>query len=895
MDEYIFIISDRLDKKGSKIKGRDVFGFLMDKKVWGLHPTTQHRSSIKENDRAIFYLSGEGFIGTAKIASSPYIDKSGESDDWWFNRSETNYRVDLSEIDIWDRIKPIQPLLSDLSFIKNKKTKNWGAYLQGGVRKITSNDYQTIIESDLYEQAFLKVKSASETVLSFNPVAADYEPHSFRSPDRIKINRIIDNVQSSWGLPNFQRYFDWSKEDVRSFLESIFNDYYVGTFLLWESTEDPKLAIESIRGVDELSSNRIEYIILDGQQRMTALYYAIKTPHFGLKGSIRKPSYFYLDLRSFLEDVNKEDVVIATETKLSREESYNQMMFPFYELDKLSEWVNGFEDYLENQINENSDSKAQIKDVRRTIEKRLRHVWDGYEIPYVALPKSMDLVHVSNVFENINTKGKPLNTFDLLIARLLKYDIKLKDLWDKACDDYPNIKRYSDSTDKIRMYVFHIMSLLYHPASSCKRKDILNIWEALLINSTEQFNQYWKISIESLDKSIGYLENMRHGFGIRSEKDVAFMPSIPMVAAFLVSIEDTENASNAYEKMHQWYWASAIESTYSSGVETHMTSDFKQVTQWFDDDEVIPSVIKEARNSLEIINLKEIDESSSAPYRAILGLIALEGAKDFATRLNLEAALENNKDHLFPKSPNIGFGKHKNVNSVLNMTWMSDKTNKFIKGAKKPSEYIPTFMKDSFNNNSEAFNKCLSSHIIDNKCIKAMKEDNFDEFLDSRYALIISKLRKKIGSLSNAEVKIADSSNDFIDEIENKVRILIDEKLSSTNDDYWKEFIPEGVKERVKEKIEYHIKKYPSESEKEFTGLDKLHFCDISDYLEIIISRKNWANFESIFVKKSDMEKHFGNLKEYRNCIKHSRPMNNVVRKSGEASLEWIDDLLNYR
>ena len=36
----------------------------------------------------------------------------------------------------------------------------------------------------------------------------------------------------------------------------------------------------------------------------------------------------------------------------------------------------------------------------------------------------------------------------------------------------------------------------------------------------------------------------------------------------------------------------------------------------------------------------------------------------------------------------------------------------------------------------------------------------------------------------------------------------------------------------------------------------------------------------------------FGNLKEYRNCIKHSRPMNNIIKKQGEASLEWIYSIL---
>jgi hypothetical protein len=52
-----------------------------------------------------------------------------------------------------------------------------------------------------------------------------------------------------------------------------------------------------------------------------------------------------------------------------------------------------------------------------------------------------------------------------------------------------------------------------------------------------------------------------------------------------------------------------------------------------------------------------------------MSLIALEGAKDFDTRSNLENANANDKDHLFPKSE---FGSHKYINSILNITWMSD-------------------------------------------------------------------------------------------------------------------------------------------------------------------------------------------------------------------------------
>lgn len=58
---------------------------------------------------------------------------------------------------------------------------------------------------------------------------------SLKNPDMVKINEVIRNCSiGKWVVPNFQRYFDWNKNNVKEFLESIFNDYYVGSLLFWE-------------------------------------------------------------------------------------------------------------------------------------------------------------------------------------------------------------------------------------------------------------------------------------------------------------------------------------------------------------------------------------------------------------------------------------------------------------------------------------------------------------------------------------------------------------------------------------------------------------------------------------------------------------------------------------
>ncbi len=878
---YLFIVSEQVNKDGKKVSGREVFDFLMEKKAWGFHPTTQHRSAVKEEDSVIFYLTGLGFVGDADLKSSAYIDKEGSSENWWFNKSKVNYRVDLDNIKVWEKIKPIQPILPSLSFIK--KTKNWGAYLQGGVRKITEEDYKVIINSSIYHVDSFKEKTSKEVIDSFDSDSVVYNPHALPGPERVKISRIIENVEKSWQIPNFQRYFDWNKEYIRSFLESVFKDYYVGSFLLWEAAEYPSLEVNPIEGVKD-NESKVDYIILDGQQRMTALYYAIKSPDgVEINGSGKKKYFYYLNLRDFIEDSTRENIIVVKDKKLNIEDSFKNLMFPFYELDKFSDWVDSFQDYLEKEI----DDQPKIKKICRTIEKRLKHMWDGFEIPYVVLPKTMDLVHVADIFEKINSKGKPLGTFDLLIPRLLKSKIKLKDLWDKASEEYPNLKRYEDETEKVRMAIFQTMSLLYHPGSSCKRKDILNIYESLAISDSSQFESYWQISVESMNEAISRLENMRDGFGVRSEKDISFFSSLPMIAAFLVRVGESDNQALSYEKVKQWYWSSALTRAYSSSVETQMTFDFKEVVKWFDDEDYIPLVVQKARNEIHSYNFLRLEQQSSADYRAILSIFALAGAKDFATNNNLEHARENQKDHIFPK---FVYKTHKSVDSVLNMTWLSEKTNK-TKKAKIPSEYINFFITEYFGNNEENFITCLSSHLIDKETFDFMAKDDFDSFLNLRQIKIKNELNKRIGGVQNLEARLDSSESEVVDELEIKIRLLIDKKLSF-NSSYWEELIPQGIKEKVKLKILQHNQNHPGNLIED-NNLSKLSFCDIVDYSDIIVSNINWGYFKDLFVKKSEVEKHFLSFKEYRNCIKHNRVMNNVIRKSGEASLEWIYSILD--
>jgi hypothetical protein len=723
--------------------------------------------------------------------------------------------------------KEKEKLSQKLADYTDNKKKIDGLVDQLGYERLKITDYQDLFfywyDSEiLSEERRTKKKAAEEAETAIETEQAikrdeiniknfieqlkiekgfDFSPHSLGDPQRIKVNNIISlSSKTRWVLPHFQRYFDWKKNDVRDFWESIFNDYYVGSFLLWDTDRKPELGVQPILGIDKNDEElKPDSIILDGQQRITSLYYAIKAPGFPLRGS-RIPLYLYVNFYHYFSENFKGDIIEIHTAKISREESLERMLFPLYELEKYNLWVDDLEDFLLTQ----SEAHSKIRKIRRIIDKKLRHMWEGFEIPYIALPESMELSEVTDIFENINTKGKVLSVFDLLIARLYKYNIELKKIWDATIKDYPNIARYSKAIPKTPIYILQAMSLLYEKSSSAKRADILDIYTNIYENSDREFEEDWSDIADYMDKAIEKLENMRDGFGVKNEKELPFAPIIPVLTALLKEINESDKKAQCYDKINKWYWSAIFTNAYSQAADSQMTQDFRELKKWFKNDENIPKSITQMTREISTLYFREIQSKSNAKYKGIMSLIALKGAKDFDTSQTLESARGNDKDHIFPKSFNFGFGSNKHVNSILNMTWMSASTNRKIKRYKKPSSYVPEFIKTKYKNDEPQFNRIMKTHFISQKAYGYLIDDDFEGFITEREKIIILKIKEIIGfDEIKSEATLISPQNPFTN------RIIFTNMLKSCDGYiYWvdKFFSKKGM-ELLSESVGKNIKK----------------------------------------------------------------------------------------
>jgi hypothetical protein len=513
-------------------------------------------------------------------------------------------------------------------------------------------------------------------------------------------------INGSVVLPDFQRSFIWEPEDVRELIVSVLGDYFIGSMLLLEHyKEDSPFALRLIEGVEEVNGNAniqsIVKILLDGQQRTSALFYALYEPNIPLKN--RKSSYlFYLDLEKAFEK-QWDDAVIAASIRDKRklgEINKNENVILFKLLKDIGGIAQKFRDHPRFK---------EIIDLANDFLNR--------EIHMVSLPRDADLEKIVETFERINRTGEPLSIFELLTARLYKDNIKLRDLLESVKEHY-NFTEFVPPE-----FILKVIALLR--GKDPRRKNILEL-------DNKNFIEDWERACESLEIAYKRTVDIKNGYGVLDFKK--WMPYSTMITPLAAMIDfiraEKQETKGNYDKIDQWYWAAVFSNRYDQAVDTTSANDFIALKSWIFDSGKVPDFIQKFDIKLDL----DTDKQSSAIYRGVISMIVLEGALDFKT--GQPPQFDNKRiqdDHIFPKSIY-------KENRILNRTLIS--TNK-EKSDKKPSEFFKQMLKE---HGKEKFKIILESHLIPEDALGSLLNDNLQNFIEKRRLAIINNLQKKLGS-----------------------------------------------------------------------------------------------------------------------------------------------------
>jgi hypothetical protein len=543
-------------------------------------------------------------------------------------------------------------------------------------------------------------------------------------------------------LPDFQRNFVWPRNDIEDLISSLLEKMFIGTFLIQiVNPMDVPFNVVPIEGADRVNRNftpKPNIIVLDGQQRLTSLFYAVYSPDIPLKNTTN-PYAFFIDLQKLYDD----DVEDAVFSKSKEQREYKSLLDENgkYNIDKLKDrkilpltFLAGESNFWELWFGEfkklfDGEHAQKIVDYLKNII--------NYQIHILSIPLTEKPEDIAMLFERINRKGIRLSIFDLLVARLYKF-INLKTEWENAFNQNYFLRQVASEDIKNTKIPFYIIQgLALSRGMSIKARDLIKI------NSSALNKETWKEAIEILENKIVNKLFTVSEYGIPSYRWLSYPSMISVWLGLYIKAKNKEIHIDS-NKIDRWYWSVIFTERYSGSTETKQTKDFKELVEWMKDDEAVPEVVSEIRNKIGIMKI-DTKYSGSSTYKGIFNLLFKRGAWDFYEKDTIKySAKELDDHHIFPKK----FLEDKKVDVekdvVLNRTLILSSTNKRI-SKKAPATYIEEMIK--IHEGEEAVKKVLEKHFINTEMfelLKNVREDSTAEEIKEKFEKFTAMREKLI-------------------------------------------------------------------------------------------------------------------------------------------------------
>ena len=748
-----------------------------------------------------------------------------------------------------------------------------------------------------------------------------------QKPDHLSLNTLVGRLKEGrFVIPDFQRDFEWRPWDIKDLVRSIFLDYYIGSLLLWKGKKEnfDALSCEILYGFNNTTGQRPwncgygdpEHIVLDGQQRLTALYYAFVAPNVPLPNRANRAVYF-MNVEKFMNEQYDEAFQYEWLTSRlgrildNRDTQYAEHMFPLAIVGAggwdLGNWAQGYENYW-NEANAAAESAGNAELAEKSAHhsrnaklfgKHLKGITEEYQIAYIELDKDLAIDKVCDIFTQINSKGIRLDVFDLMNALLKPKGLQLKHLWRTAAPRLEFVE-----TEKMNVYVLQVMSILCQSYCSPKylyhllpgqvkqtRDDAGQKKQEVLIRDTKEFQERWDHAVGALENGINLLKHP-HEFGVSSSQYLPYVSILPVFAALQAACRDVppNQRLNSQRKIRHWYWASVFINRYSGSVESTSARDFIDVKAWMGDDDARPGLLQEFQDRFRSLELRKETKKGTSVYNGIFNLLVLQGARDWMTG-NVPQHGDLDDHHIVPASQATEDLKGINVHTILNRTPLTAETNRHVINDRLPNEYLPELMTNS---SESQVRSLLESHFISPTALAILlrapfKTEDFEEFIAERQRTILEAIENLLIKERLDLTPLLRELDRDVEKTELGLRACIVATLENDA-----ERLPTHIAQRIGETIQKATKKNAAIDVEDYRELSaKLEFADLWELQEIITSKATWGPFEPRFVNKEMLNTKFGQLAELRNGIRHSRTVDDITRKEGEAAILWFGQVLN--
>jgi len=480
-------------------------------------------------------------------------------------------------------------------------------------------------------------------------------------------------------LPAFQRSWSWTRQQVISLFDSIRKDYPIGSFLFLEARSDFDLSPRAFSGSQPTTPDALDRYVLDGQQRITA---GIAIYHGANEGD---GVNYYLDLESLWQvhrarkiDLSDSKAVLAFAHDLDDDDEYcvarrtssppDQLL-----LNKHLLWTPRlagdavFQTAIDPYLNRYPDRKTFIDFLIRPHFKLAAAV----SVATTTLDKNETIEATTKIFATLNTTGKPLTPFDIVVARLYSSRIVLRQEVEdnqEASSCYRNM----DPTGELFLQTIAMLDK-QTPRKSKLPKTI----------TAERYTQYSAVAVDVLER-LGEFLTKRLGLGLDvSSALVPYDTIFPPMAVCLNAIEQAKlkpaDHRLAASKLERWFVMAALSGRYQEGVNTKQESDAVDMLQW-----ILAPDGQEPTWMRNFQMPKLLDASPSGAIGRLLAcLMNRENPQDPLTK-NLvgyrPSSTATERHHIFPKmfcQDHIPqWPATENPNQALNIIFTEPDTNK---------------------------------------------------------------------------------------------------------------------------------------------------------------------------------------------------------------------------
>ncbi|OIH85073.1 hypothetical protein BLJ79_07725 [Arthrobacter sp. UCD-GKA] len=354
-------------------------------------------------------------------------------------------------------------------------------------------------------------------------------------------------------------------------------------------------------GGPAIDPQKVHYVALDGQQRLTSLYHAIyDSGDFVFAANLKKTLS-----ASSIEELEEGIKAFSRKEWDDKYRNFSAInpweWVPYYSLKSPTDYFMWRDEVLEyTQAEQRTEVASNLSSLYRNHLSSL----ETFILPSIIVNKGLEPEAIARIFERVNRGGLRLSAFDLMVAKSFDVGWNLRDKWSEACVEFPDLEEFFEEDG---LPVIRVIALIH--SRSVRETDVLGLTGDLV-------RKHWDRAIRAVAAAIRFFKN---NCGVLRADWLPYGGMLTTLAAVAVEHDLDTNA----DKIVPWFVGCGFGFQYQGAANTITVDEFNSLVDSIVFDTEMPKFVISTSFLREVTRKKK-----AAVWRAFLCLLAMQGARD---------------------------------------------------------------------------------------------------------------------------------------------------------------------------------------------------------------------------------------------------------------------------